>query len=482
MGGQMSGGKSLWMSSEVARVVGGRSTRKWRAAGVSIDSRSISARDLFVAIKGPRVDGHDYVAAALANGASAAMVSEVPKGLAPDAPLLIVEDTMAALRALGAAARARTRARVVAVTGSVGKTGTKDALRNVLGRQGLTAASESSYNNHWGVPLSLARMPPAAKYGVFEAGMNHAGELIPLSRLIRPHVAIITAIASAHAAHFASLAEIADAKAEIFVGLEDGVAVINRDSEFFDRMAAAARNSGARRVIGFGEHADAEARLVKCTLGPRSSEVVASIDGRRLSYDISLAGKHWVLNSLAVLAAVAALRANVSEAAAALSDLKPLDGRGRVHRLRIGTGTVTLIDESYNANPASMRAAIETLARISPARRGRRIAVIGEMRELGPRSPEFHAELAAPIAAGGIDLVFAAGEDTRHLFAALPPERRAEHAATSDILADAVLAAVRPGDVVMVKGSNASRMGEIVRRLRAAAATGAARRQKGKAA
>jgi UDP-N-acetylmuramoyl-tripeptide--D-alanyl-D-alanine ligase len=478
----MTSAKVLWTSADAAAATGGRTSREWTANGVSIDSRSLAAKDLFVAIKGPRVDGHDYVAAALANGAAAALVSELPKGVPDSAPLLVVDDTMAALSALGAAARARTGGRIAAVTGSVGKTGTKEALRHVLGRQGSTVASESSFNNHWGVPLSLARMPAAASYGVFEAGMNHAGELIPLSRLIRPHVAVITAIASAHAAHFASLAEIADAKAEIFVGLEDGVAVINQDSEFFDRMAAAARKCGARRVVGFGEHPAADVRLLDCTLSPTSSVVVASIDGERLGYEIGIAGRHWVLNSLAVLAAVAALGADVAAAAAALAALKPLDGRGRVHRLKIGAGSLTLIDESYNANPASMRAAIETLGRVPPGKGGRRIAVIGDMRELGPRSSAYHAELAQPIAAGGIDLVFAAGEDTRHLFAALPPDRRAKHAATSDVLADAVLAAVRPGDVVMVKGSNASRMSEVVRRLCDAAKTAPAKGRKGKAA
>jgi UDP-N-acetylmuramoyl-tripeptide--D-alanyl-D-alanine ligase len=474
--------KSLWTGSDAAAATGGRATREWRAQGVSIDSRTVGTKDLFVAIKGPRVDGHDYVATALARGAAAALVSRVPSGVPENAPLLVVDDTLAALARLGGAARTRTQARICAITGSVGKTGTKEALRHVLSRQGATTASESSFNNHWGVPLSLARMPAATAYGVFEVGMNHAGEITPLSRLIRPHVAVITAIASAHVAHFASLADIADAKSEIFVGLDDGTAVINRDSEFFDRMAAAAVTCGARRVVGFGEHRDADIRLLDCTFGPTSSRIAALIHGRRQEYDIGIAGRHWAVNSLAVLGAVEALGADVAAAAEALADLKPLDGRGRVHRLKIGKGTLTLIDESYNANPASMRAAIETLARVPPGRNGRRIAVIGDMRELGTRSAAFHAELAQPIAAQGIDLVFAAGEDTRHLFAALPAERRAQHAATSEALAEALIAAVRPGDVVMVKGSNASRMSEIVRRLRAAAEPKSAKRRGGKAA
>jgi UDP-N-acetylmuramoyl-tripeptide--D-alanyl-D-alanine ligase len=474
--------RALWTASETAAATAGRTTRDWRAQGVSIDSRSVGAGDLFVAIKGPRADGHDYVAAALAGGAAAALVSRVPPDAPPDAPLLLVEDTLAALSKLGGAARARTRARVCAITGSVGKTGTKEALRHVLGRQGATTASESSFNNHWGVPLSLARMPASADYGVFEVGMNHAGEITPLSRLIRPHVAVVTAVASAHVAHFASLADIADAKSEIFAGLDGGTALINRDSEFFDRMAAAATACGARRIVGFGEHRDADIRLVDCAFGPTSSRVAASIHGEQRDYRIGIAGRHWAINSLAVLGAVAALGADVAAAAEALADLEPLDGRGRVHRLRIGRGTLTLIDESYNANPASMRAAIETLARVPPGRNGRRIAVIGDMRELGPRSPAFHAELATPLAAQGIDLVFAAGEDTRHLFAALPAERRAQHAATSEALAEALIAALRPGDVVMVKGSNASRMSEIVRRLRAAGQPEPPKRRRGKAA
>jgi UDP-N-acetylmuramoyl-tripeptide--D-alanyl-D-alanine ligase len=247
-------------------------------------------------------------------------------------------------------------------------------------------------------------------------------------------------------------------------------------------MAAAARTCGALRVVGFGAHAAADVRLIDCTLSPTSSRVVAAIAGKRIEYEVGIAGRHWALNSLAVLAAARALGADVAAAADALAALETLDGRGRVHTLKFGKGTLTLIDESYNANPASMRAAIETLGRVPPGKGGRRIAVIGDMRELGARSPAYHAELAEPIASGGIDLVFAAGEDTRHLFAALPPERRAQHAATSDALAEPLLAALRPGDVVMVKGSNASRMGEIVRRMRAAAPSTPPKGRKGKAA
>ncbi len=458
---------ALWTGTEAAAATGGRNTRDWRATGASIDSRTTTTGDLFIALEGPVFDGHEFVGAAFANGAAAGLVSTVPDADAvPEGGALhVVDDTMAALGALAAAARARTRARIAAVTGSAGKTGTKEALRHVLEAQGPTSASRSSFNNHWGVPLSLARMPSDTAYGIFEVGMNHAGEIAPLSRLIRPHVAIVTNVEAAHLEYFVSVEAIADAKAEIFVGMApDGTAVLNRDNAHFERLKSAAEDRGIARIVGFGAAPEADVRLVEAISADGHEDVSAEIHGRRIDYRLGVAGRHWVMNSLAVLAAVAALGADVDAAAGALATLGALDGRGRVHRITIGGAAITLIDESYNANPASIRAALETLGRTAPAPGGRRIAVLGEMRELGARSRELHADLAEPVAANRIDLVFAAGE-MGALHDRLAPGVGAAHADTGTDLIDDILRTVRGGDVVMVKGSNASRMTAVVEAL-----------------
>jgi len=457
----------LWTAQEAASATGGRVAADWRAAGVSIDSRRIAPGDLFVALIGPSFDGHDFVADALAKGAAAAMVARAPKGVAADAPLLIVADTMAGLEALGRAARARSRARIAAVTGSAGKTGVKEAIRQVLSRQGPCAASEGSLNNQWGVPLSLARMDAGAAYGVFEAGMNHPGEIALLTRLIRPHVAVITNIEAAHTEFFDSLEQVADAKAEIFEGVEPGgAAVLNRDSPYFSRLAAAAaRAKGVTRIVTFGRDAAADARLIEATPGPDGSAVRASLFGREMEYRVGLAGPHWVTNSLAVLAAVAALGADDARAAAALAELTPLPGRGQRLECRVGGGKIAVIDESYNANPASMRAAIATLAASRTGKRGRRIAVLGDMRELGAQSAAQHVGLAQPLVAAGIDLVFTSGAAMAALHEALPRAMRGGHAAGAAEATRALAAALRPGDVVMVKGSHASGMGAVVEAL-----------------
>jgi UDP-N-acetylmuramoyl-tripeptide--D-alanyl-D-alanine ligase len=451
----------LWTSAEAAAATGGRSTRDWTASGVSIDSRTGNEGDLFVALKGPNFDGHDFVASALAR-AAAAMVSRVPGGVEEDAPLLIVDDTLDGLAALGAAARARTRARVAAVTGSVGKTGTKEALKLALSAQGATTASAASLNNRWGVPLSLARMPADTRFGVFEVGMNHAGEITPLSRLIRPDVAVITTVAPAHTEFFPSLAAVADAKAEIFLGMNGGTAVLNRDNPFFDRLTTAARAARVTEIIGFGADRRADARLIGTRPGPEGSDISADICGIRVDYRIGIAGRHHVINSLAVLAAARALGADVRRAAAALAGLTAMAGRGRRHRIAMPGGAVTVIDESYNANPASMRAALETLAAITPGRGGRRIAVIGEMRELGKGSAEAHAALGAILRSSGIDLVFTAGAALAPMFATLPEAMRGAHADDSATLAPLVAGTARVGDVITVKGSLASRMKSVV--------------------
>ena len=375
-----------------------------------------------------------------------------------------MDDTLAALTALGRRGRERGAARVVAVTGSVGKTGTKEALRHVLAAQGGTSASAASYNNLWGVPLSLARMPPGSAFGAFEVGMNHSGEIAPLSRLIRPHVAVVTNVEAAHLAFFASLEAIADAKAEIFEGVEPGgTCVLNRDNPFFDRLRAAAARRRDIRIVSFGlSDADVTAREV--SLDADGSDIAADIHGRGLDYRVALPGRHWVLNSLAVLAAVDALGADAATAAESLRTLAPLEGRGRAHSVACAGGTFTLVDESYNANPASMRAAIETLGRVSPRGRGRRIAILGPMRELGRESVALHEALAAPLMESGVDSVLAAG-DMRAVLGRIPAAMRGATAETGEALADSAAETVGPGDVVMVKGSNASRMDVVVARL-----------------
>ncbi len=459
----------LWSAAEAVAATGGSSSGDWHAAGVSIDSRTVELGDLFIALSGPNFDGHDYVAAALAKGAAAALVSRRPDGIAADAPLLIVGDTQKGLEEMGRAARARSEAKIVAVTGSVGKTGTKEALKRAFERQGRAYASAGSLNNQWGVPLSLARMPRDAAYGVFELGMNHSGEIDALTRMVRPDIAIITTVEAAHLGFFASIEAIADAKAEIFKGLTPGgAAILNRDNPQFERLLRAARAAGVSRVISFGSHPDATVRLVDCHLHATASAVTASVMGEVFDYSISLPGRHWVMNSLAVLAAVKAADADVGVAAGAMATLSALEGRGKRFQITMNGGTVELIDDSYNANPASMRAAFAVLGAIEPIAGGRRIAVLGDMLELGTEAPRLHAELAAPIADADIALVFTLGDTMQALDAALPAKRRGGHAATVAELAAMLDKKLKPGDVVLAKGSHGSRVYELVTKLVAA--------------
>ncbi|MCZ6522296.1 MAG: UDP-N-acetylmuramoylalanyl-D-glutamyl-2,6-diaminopimelate--D-alanyl-D-alanine ligase [Alphaproteobacteria bacterium] len=458
--------ESLWTASEAARATAGRGTRDWAASGVSIDSRAIGAGELFVALEGPNFDGHDFVAEALAKGAAAAVVSRVPEGLGDGGPLLVVDDTMAALNGLAAAARARGKTRVIAVTGSVGKTGTKEALGLALTAQAATHVSVGNLNNPWGVPLSLARMPRDADFAVLELGMNGPGELGPLSRLVRPHVALITAVEAVHLEFFASVEAIAEAKAEVFEGLEpDGVAVLNRDSPHYERLSRAARQGGAARVVDFGANPRATARLVNVALHPDCCCVSAEVDGQAVTYKVGAPGRHWAMNSLAVLAVVRALDADLGLAALSLAAMTPPAGRGRRHRVTLDEDGFELIDDSYNASPAAMRAAFEVLARTPVGERGRRVAVLGDMLELGAEGPALHQELAQDLVRAGVDLVFAAGPAMARLFEALPAERRGVHAASAAEVVGAVRAAVRPGDAVLVKGSLGSRMGLVVEAL-----------------
>jgi UDP-N-acetylmuramoyl-tripeptide--D-alanyl-D-alanine ligase len=339
----------------------------------------------------------------------------------------------------------------------------------------VTHTSVGSFNTQWGVPLSLARMPPEADFGIFELGMNHAGELAELSPIARPHVAVVTTIEVAHLGYFASLEAIADAKAEIFDGVEPGgAAVLNRDNAHFARLAKAAALRGIVRVIGFGEHREAAVRLLDCRLAPTTSAVTASVMGEVLDYTIALPGRHWVMNSLGVLGAVKAVGGDVGTAAAAFGQLAGLPGRGQRHAIALPGGQFDLIDESYNASPAAVRAAIAVLGATDVAPHGRRIAVLGDMLELGPDSGRLHAELAVPLADAKIALVYTVGSDMLRLHEALPEKMRGEHRATASEMADLIAAALRPGDVVTVKGSLGSRMAVIVKRLLADATAPAA--------
>jgi UDP-N-acetylmuramoyl-tripeptide--D-alanyl-D-alanine ligase len=422
--------------------------------------------EAFFAIQGENRDGHEFVDGALKAGAGLAVVARSQRGNFAEAPLLVVPDVLDALRKLAQAARARLHAKVIAVTGSVGKTGTKEALRLALSADGETHASVASYNNHWGVPLSLARCPESVKYAVFEIGMSHAGEITPLTKLVLPHVAIVTGIEPVHLEFFGSLEKIADAKAEIFVGVEPGgAAVLNRDNPQFAQLAAAAKAAGVERIVSFGEDNKADARLSRLSLQADSSTVEATILGQPVTYKLGAPGRHLVLNSLAVLAAVALVGADLALAALALNNLRPVSGRGARAVLIVPGGNALLIDESYNANPASMRAAIALLGQAPIGKHGRRIAVLGDMLELGSSADAMHRKLADAIEAAGIDLVFCSGSLMRALWEALPSRARGGYAEMAAGLESAVLGAIRAGDAVMVKGSLGSKMGPLVKAL-----------------
>jgi UDP-N-acetylmuramoyl-tripeptide--D-alanyl-D-alanine ligase len=355
---------------------------------------------------------------------------------------------------------------VIAITGSAGKTGTKEALKLALQPSGAVHASAKSFNNHWGVPLSLANMPKAVRFGVFEIGMNHAGEIAALTRLVRPHIAIVTTVAPVHLGFFRSVEEIADAKAEIFRGLEPkGSAIINRDSPYYERLKRHALGHGAK-IVGFGETQDAEARLMEVELRSDGSKIKADILGETIDYGLGAPGRHLVQNSLAVLAAVKMAGANVTLAARALDGLHAQAGRGARTLIAAAGGRMAIIDESYNANPASMRAALAALGLTPRSEFSRRVAVLGDMLELGPEGPKLHQELAEVVDGAGVDVVFACGELMGSLFEALPADRRGAYTKTAEELAPKLVGAVGPGDAIMVKGSLGSRMAPLVEALK----------------
>lgn len=459
----------LWTLDDLVAATGGRvvGTPAASIEGISIDSRSIGEGEAFFAIKGDSRDGHEFVAGALERGAALAVVAEARLAEVPaGGRYVVVDDVLAAMTRLAVAARARSTARIVAVTGSVGKTSTKEALRHVLAEQGETHASVASYNNHWGVPLTLARMPASADFGIFEIGMNHAGEIAPLVGLVRPHVAVVTTVAPVHLEYFRDVDAIAEAKAEIFSGLEpNGAAVVDGDIAQTPILVAAAEARGAR-VVRFGAGEGLEARLLQSSLQSDNSTVMAVILDQPITYKIGAPGRHVVKNSLAVLAVVKLVGGDLARAGLALAAMTPPQGRGKRHTLHLDHGEATLIDESYNANPVSMRAAIDLLGHAVVGLRGRRIAVLGDMLELGRHGKRLHEELAGALKAARVDRVYLAGELMHALWHELPTEMQGAYALASDDIEATLLAAVRPGDVIMVKGSHGSRMGPIVEALK----------------
>ena len=451
---------ALWTSAEIEAATGGRASAAFEVTGVTFDSREVCPGDLFVAMPGTVHDGHQFVAGAFGSGAAGAIVSQPVDG-----PHVLVEDTAKALEDLGRASRERSQARIVGVTGSVGKTSTKEALYAALerNRPGKVHRSVKSYNNHTGVPLSLARMPRDAEFAVLEMGMNHKGEIAALTRLVRPNVALITAIAPAHIENLGSEEAIADAKAEIFEGLEaDGVAILPNDSPHRDRLLKAARRH-ADSIVTFG-HGDADVHALHAV---RSSDggslITATLLDCEVTFTISQRGEHWVSNALAVLSAVEALHLDVAVAGLALADLGGLKGRGERHRLPVEGGEVLLIDESYNANPASMAATLKSLG--SETEVDRRIAVLGPMRELGTHSDELHAALAPLVLDAKVDRLILIGDEMRPLAESVIGKVELDLAADVDEATRALLAMVRAGDAVLVKASNSVGLARVIERV-----------------
>ena len=460
---------SLWssnaMTAAMRAVING--VLPPEVTGISIDSRTVAPAEAYFAIKGAVHDGHDFVEAALRAGAALAVVEKGKREqFASDAPLLMVDDVLGALVELAHAARARLQGQVIAVTGSVGKTSTKEALRLVLSAQGQTHASAASFNNHWGVPLSLARCSETARFAVFEIGMNHAGEIQPLVKMVQPHVAIITTVEPVHLEFFAGIEAIADAKAEIFEGVvQGGAVVLNRDNPQFARLARRAKELGIQRVVSFGADAKSHARLIDVSLHAACSAVHADILGHEVTYKVGMPGRHMAMNSLAVLAAAALAGADLALASLSLSQLEPATGRGVRSTLELAGGGATLIDESYNANPASMAAALGVLGQAAIGPHGRRIAVLGDMLELGAAAADLHRGLNEAIKAGRIDLVYCCGPLMRNLWEALSTGKRGGYADSAANLEMQVVAAIRAGDAIMIKGSFGSKMKTIVNAL-----------------
>ena len=457
---------ALWTSAEIEAATGGTASAPFEVTGVTFDSREVGPGDLFVAMPGTVHDGHSFVAKAFASGAAGALVSQPADG-----PHVLVDDVAAALTSLALAARERMGGTVLGVTGSVGKTSTKEALAAALERtrRGVVHRSVKSYNNHTGVPLSLARMPRDAEFALLEMGMNNPGEIAALTKLVRPHVALVTAIASAHIENLGSIEAIADAKGEIFSGLEPGgTAIIPEDSRQRDRLVRAARGF-ADRVVTFGLSQDADVTALHAVRSEDGGYLItARLVDSELTYTLSQRGEHWVSNSLAVLAAVEAIGGDLAAAGLALADMSGLKGRGERHRIALDDGEALLIDESYNANPASMAATLKSLGSEAASRR---IAVLGPMRELGEHADELHAGLAEHVLDAKVDRLILIGDDMAPLDKALGGKVAVESVASVDDATALLQSILRPGDAVLVKASNSVGLAKLVDRVAGETAT-----------
>ena len=470
---------TLWTSADAVTATQGRSTRDWLANGVSIDTRSLQPGDLFVALTDAR-DGHDFVAQALAKGAAAAVVSRIPPGLAPDAALLIVPDVLKALEHLATFARTRSRARVVGVTGSVGKTSTKEMLRAILSGQGRTHAAEASYNNHWGVPLTLARMPPDSDFAVIEIGMNHPGEIATLARLARLHIALITTIAAAHLEAFHNLDGIATEKASIFQGLEPhGTAIIPLDTPTAPILLDGATKAGATKagttILTFGQDPGADYHLAHVTIGDHATVIRATRHGTSFLFKVMSPGKHFAANGLGALAVADALGLDPAVAASDLGRWSPPQGRGTRETIMLDpveSLSFDLIDDAFNSNPASLAAALDVLIAARPQDQvgriagGRRIAILGDMLELGPTETQLHLAIAHHPGLAALTIIHCVGPRMAALWQALPRAQRGRWTATAPELAAQVRSLVDAGDVVLVKGSKGIKVSLVVDALR----------------
>ncbi len=479
----------LWTSADAAAATDGRATRPFAVTGISIDTRTIRPGELFVALKDVR-DGHDFVRDALARGAAAALVSRIPDGCSDSDPLLLVEDVLTALEALGRAGRARTRARVIAVTGSVGKTSSKEMLRAVLSAQGRVYAAEASFNNHWGVPITLARMPAEADFAVIEIGMNHPGEIAPLAHMARPHAAMITTVAPAHLEAFESVEGIAHEKAAIFEGLEPGGTAVVPTGLPVTPILLAAAKAHAAQIVTFGPAAGSDYRLLDARIAGDATIVQAEAKGHPLLFKVMTPGAHFAANALGVLALAEAVGADPAVAALDLGTWSPPTGRGTRERVYLDitdeAQSFDLFDDAFNANPASMAAALDVLAATAPrdgigrVAHGRRVAILGDMLELGPDELKLHAAIARLPAMAAVDIVHCAGVRMRALWQALPQAKRGEWLETAAALADRAPHLVDAGDVVLVKGSKGSKVSLVVGALKKLGQPGAAEAFKGK--
>lgn len=460
-------GAVLWTAEDAAEATGGRliGADSWLATGLSTDTRTLQPGDLFIALQDVR-DGHDFLADAFAKGAGAAVISRPDLVGRAEGRLLLVNDTLEGLRDLARAARRRGPAKRVAVTGSVGKTSVKEALAAALSLSGPTHAAVKSFNNHIGVPLTLARMPATSASAVFEIGMNHRGEILPLAELVSPHVAMITTVAGVHLEALGTLENIAREKADIYGGLEPGgVAVVPADAPYADLLLAEATRS-ASQVVRFGRSEGLEARLLSFAMDERGSTAEAEVFGARLRYRVGAPGAPWALNGLLIIAATVVLTGSPDFAIAALEALRPAPGRGLALEVHASFGSFTVVDDAYNASPVSVEAAIDTLAARVPGPGGRRIVALGDMLELGDGELALHAALAGPIAKRGVDLVFVAGPRMAALWEMLAPEQKGAYASDADSLIPHLVGSLRAGDIILIKGSNGSRMGRVVEALR----------------